>query len=541
MNDDALPPGSAVEADRGVPAPAPAQEPARPTSIEQRRRLVAESLQVGNPGNNARDLPEQADPSHECQIVLSVEDIRPYEHNPRRAHNARFGDIKASIRASGLRNPFTVTRRPGESHFVVEAGGNTRLLAIRQLWAETREPRFHKLAVLFRPWRSESHVLTAHLIENDQRGDMSFWDKASGVLALKARLEAEQGTTFSLRQLDEAMKALGLAINTATLAHFLFATERLATLGEVVVDLSGLDVKLMQPRLNGMKRHAQTRASLAEDDLYATVFEPVFRRIADEYRRTQRFSAAVLCQACEEALAEVLEELVVELRKALDPAARSRQGSSTSSPAPAVAVLAADEGGEVPPANDRSSAPVPAVSTANSADAAMAASGRHDPASDSPLNDSGGSVLHSRIIEQARACADLAGISDCLRGDINALHGFALDALPTPGTGEVLPPSRQWVWQLLALVSGQLDSWDSMALPNESTAFDPATADTAWRAPPPTPAPFTFDAAFVAWLVDADDQLATACWNLLTLVREARGSLLTPDLPGNGMLEAEVP
>ena len=53
-------------------------------------------------------------------------------------------------------------------------------------------------------------------------------------------------------------------------AHFLFATERLATLGEVVLDLSGLDVKLMQPRLNGMKRHAQTRASLAEDDLYAT-------------------------------------------------------------------------------------------------------------------------------------------------------------------------------------------------------------------------------------------------------------------------------
>ena len=53
--------------------------------------------------------------------------------------------------------------------FVVEAGGNTRLLAIRQLWAETREPRFHKLGVLFRPWRSESHVLTAHLIENEQR------------------------------------------------------------------------------------------------------------------------------------------------------------------------------------------------------------------------------------------------------------------------------------------------------------------------------------------------------------------------------------
>ena len=276
MSDEALPPGDRAEGDHTA-----ASGSARLTSIEHRRRLVAESLQVGNLGNNARDLPAQTDPTHDCQIELSVEDIRPYEHNPRRASNAKFNDIKASIRGSGLRNPFTVTRRPGESHFVVEAGGNTRLLAIRQLWAETREPRFHKLSVLFRPWRSESHVLTAHLIENEQRGDMSFWDKASGVVALKGRIEAEKGSTLSLRQLEDEMKALGLSINTATLAHYLFATERLATLGEAVTDLSGLDVKTLQPRLNAMKRYAQTRASLAEDELYATVFEPVFRQTAD--------------------------------------------------------------------------------------------------------------------------------------------------------------------------------------------------------------------------------------------------------------------
>ena len=540
MNDEGLPVSGAVGEGQAAPVHSPSQTPApvvvRSTLIEQRRRMVAESLHVGNPGNNARDLPEQADPTHECQIILSVEDIRPYEHNPRRIHNARFNDIKASIRASGLRNPFTVTRRPGDSHFVVEAGGNTRLLAIRQLWAETREPRFHKLAVLFRPWRSESHVLTAHLIENDQRGDMSFWDKASGVVALKARLEAEQGTTFSLRQLDEAMKALGLAINTATLAHFLFAAERLTTLGEVVVDLSGLDVKLMQPRLNGMKRHAQARASIAEDDLYATVFEPVFRGAVDEYRRTQRFSAAAVCRACEEALAEVLGESVAELRMALDPAARSSQGSSGSFPAPAAAAPRAEEGGKVPPANDPSSLAEPAVSTANTAnsanttDAATAASGRHDPARDLPRADAGVPVLHSRIIEQAHVCAGLAGIGDCLRRDADAPRGFSLDALPPSATGEVLPPSRQWAWQLLALVSWQLDTLASMAIP-----------DTACRAPPPTPAPFFFDAAFVVWLVDADDQLATACWNLLTLIREARGSLLTPDLPCNVMLTGEVP
>ena len=141
--------------------------------------------------------------------------------------------------------------------------------------------------VLFRPWRSESHVLTAHLIENEQRGEMTFWDKACGIVALKSRLEAEQGRTLTLRPLEDALHALGLAVNTATLGlHLFFATERLRTLGEAVTDLSGLDVKTMQPRLNALKRYAQTRSSISDDDLYAQVFEPVFRRIAQQYPHT---------------------------------------------------------------------------------------------------------------------------------------------------------------------------------------------------------------------------------------------------------------
>ncbi len=200
-------------------------------SVDERRRLVAESLQVGNPGNNARGLADQTEPRAECQIELMVDEIRPYEHNPRRAENAKFDDIKESIRTSGLRSPLTVTRRPGESHFIGEAGGNTRLLALRQLWAETRDPRYQKLVVLFRPWRSESHVLTAHLIENEQRGEMTFWDKASGIVALKSRLETELGRTLTLRPLEDALHAQGLSVNTATLGLYLYATERLRTLG----------------------------------------------------------------------------------------------------------------------------------------------------------------------------------------------------------------------------------------------------------------------------------------------------------------------
>ena len=504
MSDDAMPPGAAFATDQA--AQAPAQMPARLMSIEQRRRLVAESLQVGNLGNNARDLPAQADPIYDCRIELSVEDIRPYEHNPRRANNAKFNEIKASIRASGLRNPFTVTRRPGESHFVVEAGGNTRLLAIRQLWAETREPRFHKLSVLFRPWRSESHVLTAHLIENEQRGDMTFWDKASGVVDLKARIEAEKGTTLSLRQLEEAMKALGLSINTATLAHYLFATERLATLGEVVTDLSGLDVKTLQPRLNAMKRYAQTRASLAEDELYATVFEPVFRRTADEYRRTSNFSAAAVCRACEMALAEVLGVPVAELRMALEPAVRPPPVSFEDAPAE------------------------PTVSTANTG---TAASRRRTQAEADISVNTEGDPIQSRVVEQARLCAGLVGISDCLRSDEAAPLGYRMDALPMLSSVGAMHSGQQRAWQLLTLVSA------TVAPPESLASGDAWAPDRAPLVPDRPLDPLPFDAAFFDWLVDANDGTASACWDLLGLVRELRSSAPTLASPCSGTAVTE--
>lgn len=285
------------------------------TALDERSRRVAESLSVGNPGNNARSLPPQASPRVECQIELGIEEIRPYEHNPRRTRNAKFEDIKESIRAGGLRSPITVTQRPGETHYIVEAGGNTRLLALRQLWAETKDPRFRRLVVLFRPWRSETQVLTAHLIENEQRGDMSFWDRATGIVALKTRLEAEQGRALTLRPLEDALHGLGLAVNTATLALYLYATERLRALGEVVPDLAGLDVKTLQPRLNALRRYAHSRAGISEDALYGEVFEPVFRTMAGS------FSVKATVEGCELALARRLGEPVEVLRQAMSSGA----------------------------------------------------------------------------------------------------------------------------------------------------------------------------------------------------------------------------
>jgi ParB family protein of integrating conjugative element (PFGI_1 class) len=400
-------------------------------SVDERRRLVAESLRVGNPGNNARDLAGQVDPRAESQIELAVDEIQPYEHNPRRATNAKFDDIKESIRTSGLRSPLTVTRRPGESHFIVEAGGNTRLLALRQLWAETRDPRFRKLVVLFRPWRSESHVLTAHLIENEQRGEMTFWDKACGIVALKSRLEAEQGRTLTLRPLEDALHALGLTVNTATLGLHLFATERLRILGEAVTDLSGLDVKTMQPRLNALKRYAQTRSSISEDDLYAQVFEPVFRRIAQQYPHTGTFSVAATCEACEVGLAHHLGEPVESLRLALRSKGEHESQADPSTPVAGSAV----DGAEV-----------------------------------------------DELLTRARRFADAVGISGVIQPEPQSPAGLRIATL-TDGYAE--DPARHRAWCLLAALLGQLE-------PKAASSNAPEPAFLQWLVDPDDPSSTAF-------------------------------------------------
>ena len=108
--------------------------------------------------------------------TLRITDIEPYEKNPRQAANPLFDTIKASIRQRGMDAPLKVTRRPGATHYVVAAGGNTRLLAQLQLWQETADPRFETIPVVVKAWRSDGDVLAGHLIENEQRADMNFWD-----------------------------------------------------------------------------------------------------------------------------------------------------------------------------------------------------------------------------------------------------------------------------------------------------------------------------------------------------------------------------
>ena len=133
-------------------------------SVDERRRLVAESLRVGNPGNNARDPPARSTRG-------GIPDRARGRRDPALRAQPAARDEREVRRHQGVdphqRPEKPAHRDPPPRRVALHRRGRRQHAAagLRQLWAETRDPRFRKLVVLFRPWRSESHVLTAHLIE----------------------------------------------------------------------------------------------------------------------------------------------------------------------------------------------------------------------------------------------------------------------------------------------------------------------------------------------------------------------------------------
>ena len=157
--------------------------------------------------------------------------IRAYERNPRQAENPAYGVIKESIRVDGMLQPLIVTRRPGEDDYIVAAGGNTRLRAIRELHTETEEERFARVPCVIHPWTGEKAVLAGHLKENDLRGDLVFIDRARAVLALLDLIREEQGgAPLSQRQAVAALRDVGYVVSQSVFSYMAYAVERLWSL-----------------------------------------------------------------------------------------------------------------------------------------------------------------------------------------------------------------------------------------------------------------------------------------------------------------------
>ncbi|WP_186207422.1 ParB family protein [Burkholderia gladioli] len=172
-------------------------------------RLLVEGFKRAGP-----EAAALSDPIVDTPMIVTLEQLRPYEHNPRVTRNPLYDDIKASIRERGLDAPPAITRRPGEPHYIIRNGGNTRLAILRELWSDTKEERFFRIPCLFRPWstRGEIVALTGHLAENELHGGLSFIERALGVEKARELYEQEDRQPLSQSALSRRLTADGYPV-----------------------------------------------------------------------------------------------------------------------------------------------------------------------------------------------------------------------------------------------------------------------------------------------------------------------------------------
>jgi len=246
---------------------------------------------------------------------VEVTRIKCYERNPRRSKNPEFDRIKASILMSGMDQPLLITQRPGETDYIVQAGGNTRLQILEELFETTGEERFLWVDCVFVEWDCESTVLLAHLRENELRGNLSFIDKAQAVFEVKALITKELGSSpVSLRQLGIFLQDHGYSVSRGVISLMGYAVSDLLPLLPAALE-SGLGKPLVQ-RIRDLQRVGRQiwclRGAGAEAE-FDTAFEALCRR-----HDAVDWHIEPLFQAIENEIAEAAEVSIQVIRMEFD-------------------------------------------------------------------------------------------------------------------------------------------------------------------------------------------------------------------------------
>ena len=428
-----------------------------PSAIEVRQRLkLQDRLTLPGPADAATGL-KRGDDIDGARILVPVMQVQTYDRNPRRTINPKFDEIKQSIRAVGLLTPFNITRRPGETHFIVCGGGNTRLVILQQLFQEGYA-QFERVELTFKAWRGDADAIAGHIGENDQRGEMCFWDRAVGIMDIKSTLEVEGGNSLSLRQFEAELKRLGLSVALANISLMKFALEWLAPLGP---RLTGLDVKRIQPRLNLLKRLAGLW-EMDEVGFHQAIVNPALHEHVLSLAPDSGAESEQLMRRWEASLAERIgvdrpsfARMLAALDKApsaqrsdlesLDAAAKPSVGHATT--APTIQNIA--EPTQHAPGHDIGVSPeIPLTPSPAPNDLELR---QH---------------LRQHLREAAERLARAGGVAGWF-APLEALPlGYYMEAAPLPQDEDM--EIRRTLWWLLAAASGQLDTDLAQRLPESS-------------------------------------------------------------------------
>ena len=192
---------------------------------------------------------------HNRLLDVPIDELRPFPLNPRRIQNREYIRLRDSILNRGVEVPFVVSKIPGDSHYTLQAGGNTRLEIIQSL-RERDARRFKKVPCILKTWHGETDALIAHLQENEIRGDLLFIEKAQAVMELHAMLKRELNKrTLTQREFARYLRERGYSISQTLISFMEYAVRRLYPVLPVALD-SGLSKSKVQ-QIRTLERSAK--------------------------------------------------------------------------------------------------------------------------------------------------------------------------------------------------------------------------------------------------------------------------------------------
>ncbi|MGK8436731.1 ParB family protein [Ectopseudomonas hydrolytica] len=245
------------------------------TPQEMAGKLLAKGFSRSGPV-----VSELSDPIVETPMIVTLDELFPYELDPRITRNPLYEEIKASIRERGLDAPPSITRRPGADHYIIRNGGNTRLSILRELWSETKDERFFRIPCLFRPWpeRGEIIALTGHLAENELHGGLTFIERALGVEKARELYEQESGKPLSQSELARRLSADGYPVQQSHISRMQDTVRYLLPVIPTVL-YNGLGRHQVE-RLAVMRKAAELSwQKCASDRPLSTDFETLFHDV----------------------------------------------------------------------------------------------------------------------------------------------------------------------------------------------------------------------------------------------------------------------
>ncbi len=286
--------------------PPPKKFPNNPGAREDILASARAALEADAPQPPAGREPEQF-------RQLGLAEIQVYEHNPRTTRNTQFDDIKEALRTEGLGKVLLhVTKRPGESVYTLSFGGGTRFQAIQELWNETGDERFQAVRCLIQPFKSDVAMQANHLIENNQRGEMTFWNNAKAFIKIHRDISDSTGTELSSRDFIEQCNELGLRVNRTTFNFFQFAVKEFSAFA-FASELSRTAIERIQPQFAAYER----LAVLKGDANIAPGMQGVMGRL-DAAWEGRGFELNKLLQGTDLAVSTALGLAMIEIPKAIE-------------------------------------------------------------------------------------------------------------------------------------------------------------------------------------------------------------------------------